>query len=135
MTKNEYRQLLITTSAAGGFPAALPAPSQNVTPQARYRLPDGRGCVIGVAIPGEVSTVRLEPWGVDELIEERILTRKKLRQWTGCELPTLLALQNYHDRRAATNAAWDHAHFVSALDKLFGTEEKSPESMGMGELS
>lgn len=119
MNRQEYYDLLVATSAAGGFPSIDDDPNNRMC---LYRGPDGRKCAFGLILPDDEHTPDLEGRSVDILVANgRIGTD---RPWwvDGMTAKDMYLTQEAHDSTAFKSAdkpgSWDHALFVSKLDAL-----------------
>jgi hypothetical protein len=110
VTKREYFDLLVQTSAAGKFPAGDLAGCY-------YRVPEGvtscgDRCAVGVLIPDEVYCQSFEEAGpVNSLFE----TYSDLEQFIpeGLTTEDLRRIQVRHDRHSSR--PWNHDRFVQEL--------------------
>ena len=108
MTKQEYKKLLIDTSAAGMFPSVRDG-------QCAYRGDDGRKCAIGVAIPDSVYDPSVEGWGIPDviyIIDVIGVTKKELSK-----------CQYAHDTLSITG--WNHEAFVRNIESILGSDDES----------
>lgn len=114
MTKREYFDLLVKTSAEGGFPALLPTKCYddgNASVRCAYRGEGGRRCAVGLILPDDLYEEGFEnkpsehlPPTVLEAITPEGMTWGDLRR-----------VQYKHDREAQTFAAWSHERFTQSL--------------------
>jgi len=122
MTVKEYYNLLVETSASGGFPAL--AKSYPIQLKCAYRGKDGKRCAIGVLIPDEEYEASFENKTFSYLLSvgdlkgdsSWIPTKNEIRL-TPYELSDV---QYIHDEFAFSfeGSCWDHSKFIEMLDKL-----------------
>ena len=110
LTKQEYYDLLVTTSRNGGFPAIRV--DDHGFNNCVYRGEDGRRCAVGLIMPDDRYKKELEGstashvckiCGVDWIPE-------------GIMAADLENIQSAHDN--LSNGDWSHIDFVTELDQL-----------------
>lgn len=107
MTKHEYRDLLISTSAAGGFPSVDGE-------SCRYRSATGARCPVSLLIPPERCGPSLEGLGANHpYVQEALEGCVPEGGTTEC----LLAVQELHDSMAKSGP-WDHNKFTSGVHEI-----------------
>jgi len=106
LTLAAYEELLLKTSLAGRFPA-------REGKACLYRMADGRGCAIGVALPNDVAAKceTLGSMNADSAWAEA-------RPYLPAELSREMAsdIQVYHDSQLG---AWDHNKFAARIRWVF----------------
>jgi hypothetical protein len=129
MTKREYFDLLVRTSAAGLFPAVEESEESTGFVGCRYRTPDGRKCAGGLLIPDE---------DYDEVMEGRMIITV-LERWDlkdhvpeGMTPEDLSFVQGAHDSRARLRTDWDHEEFVADLLRIRCFREFAGEGVVAG---
>lgn len=113
MTKEEYKALLIHTSATGGFPAR-----GGLFNRCMYRTDDGKKCAAGLLIPDECYTPQIEGLCINSFCDEirnpaTVLVARHLPE--GVTLFQVHELQQAHDSRSQ---AWDHERFVADVNRI-----------------
>lgn len=109
MMKQEYLELLIKTSAEGGFPAI------DYDGVCSYRAPDGRRCAVGLVIPDDVYSEDMEGDNVLDISDDYDLGELV----EGVNLMQLHGLQKSHDS-LASQETWDHNKFVASVREILG---------------
>jgi len=117
VTKHEYRDLLIATSAAGLFP------SVNKAGTCMYRSGDGRRCAVGLLIPDDVYKKSMDWKG--GMSATRVMTRYEIAVPEGMTMAEVVKVQVLHDTLAATtvlpfHAKWDHEEFAEEVAQIIG---------------
>lgn len=112
MTITEYRDLIVATSLAGGFPAVQSKGSDG-DPCCCYRTDDGKRCVAGLLIPDDKYERGMEGSTCHAYIVKNVLDIPK-----GMSLADVGVLQTAHDD-LAFEKVWDHAAFVKKIDRVF----------------
>lgn len=126
MTKLEYRDLLVATSLAGGFPAVEKEPDGRVA--CRYRTSTGKRCAVGLILPDANYAAALEGKGVfvvqgwKEPEKYDQVNRAVGEPPAGMTWADLQRVQREHDFLATpcvyAGHAWPHDAFVAALNQL-----------------
>lgn len=109
----EYLDLLVATSLAGGFPSTKRDPATN-EPTCLYRGEDGKKCVVGHVIPDEMYDPQMEKMTASALFEERPSLVPDWARDSNAER-AFTEIQMVHDSLAVTG--WDHDRFVEGLLK------------------
>lgn len=113
MTSKEYYDLLVKTSAAGGFPAGVDG-------ICRYRLPNNKRCAVGIIMPDNIYTVAFEGKNIDCLQQGYIYDWSWIPK--GITVDDLTYIQNIHDSIAGNiyelKCDWPHSDFVAKLNQL-----------------
>jgi hypothetical protein len=114
LTKHQYYDLLVQTSASGGFPSI----ERRVC---RYRGNDGRRCAVGLIIPDDEYKQEWEGLGleagVDSDTEEELYCCVSNHLPVGLSLDNLADVQNAHDTQAF-EPEWNHGKFVKKLNGM-----------------
>ena len=119
MTKLEYLDLLVATSASGGFPSAHVVPEDTeaffkTQVACDYRSPNGRRCAAGLLIPDEKYDPVMEN---KPAYSEVVLAAIELPD--GITATELRIIQTRHDTHAdaclKAGKPWPHAQFVASL--------------------
>lgn len=107
MTKQQYFDLLVSTSERGLFPAV-----GNFG--CAYRTGTGRRCAVGLLIPDDQYRRNMEGFDAFNLFR----TSPELQQFIpeGMTAMDLDRVQACHDRRSGDD--WNHADFVAGLKGL-----------------
>lgn len=126
MTKQEYFGLLVETSRAGGFPSAVPDDESEGGAFCLYRGPDGRRCAVGLLIPDDRYTPRMEDLGAGQLLQEFPALGAAVP--AGLTGPDLEAVQAVHDAFARDGGPWPHDRFVARLRLLSFFADAPPEA-------
>lgn len=124
MTRQEYRDLLISTSASGGFPSygVLPEDADNSDGGSGtgclYRGPGGKRCAAGLLISDAAYSPRFEGQTAHALIQ-----RGMVEVPIGMTASLLSQVQAAHDRLAEDDKGeaiekWDHEAFVRSVDLI-----------------
>lgn len=112
MTKQEYLDLVVTTSRNGGFPSIVRSDNCELRdPNCLYRSDNGKKCVAGLLIPDDKYSEVMEGQAIDTLIEECSLFSIIPH---GMTLPELVECQELHDDNAG-HVPWPHDEFVDGL--------------------
>ena len=111
MTKQEYFDLLVTTSATGGFPAL------GTNGKCEYRCDNGKKCPIGLLISDDVYDPRMEGLNFSGLTKAFPGTKDYLCMVSGCCYDDLVMIQNAHDS-LAHNGPWEHEEFVCVVRRV-----------------
>lgn len=108
MTRKDYFDLLVRTSAGGEFPATHDA---GIT--CSYRMHDGRRCAVGLILPDSVYEVRMEGNTVEALVKDGYI---KDLSWVpdGMTLKDLGRVQSIHDSLSGYDT-WGHEEFVRRI--------------------
>lgn len=108
MTKQEYYDLLVRTSAEGGFPSMEGG-------RCRYRTDTGRRCAVGLLIPDEMYEPGMETNNAYWL--ERRFPQVQAVFPDEMDADELRRVQTVHDE-LAQDLGWDHQSFVANLNTL-----------------
>jgi hypothetical protein len=114
-TAQEYYDLLVQTSATGGFPAAHP-----VTGTCQYLTADGRRCGAGLLFPPGVIPAELNCEPFNNLLGEMPELQKYLP--ADIDRRDVLEIQMIHDNishRVDRGIPWSHSEFVTRLNGLY----------------
>jgi hypothetical protein len=119
LTRQAYFDLLVKTSAEGGFPSwGLVDP--DCGDGCLYRGPDGRQCAVGLLVPDELYADYMEDVRADQLFEENPALRQVIPE--GLTAGDLSGIQNVHDALAGRvshyGGIWPHEEFVAKLSGL-----------------
>ena len=107
MTKSEYLQLLLDTSANGGFPAREYSPTTG-TSHCQYRCKDGKKCPVGLLIPDNKYQGSFETLSVDDIVNVDTVVDVPY----GMNLDDLAIIQMIHDSQGQM---WSHEDFVKEI--------------------
>jgi hypothetical protein len=114
-TAQEYYDLLVQTSATGGFPAAHPK-----TGACQYLTTDGRRCAAGILYPPGVIPEELNSEPFNDLLGQM----PELEKYLPADIvrSDVLEIQQIHDdisHHADRENPWDHNKFVTRLNGLY----------------
>lgn len=112
MTKKEYYDLLVETSAAGGFPSV-----EADSGHCKYRGPNGKKCAVGLLIPDELYDPRMDnPGGASDVLTVATRYPKVAAVFPdGMTASDLKSVQEVHD---SISYGWAHGVFVERLNAL-----------------
>jgi len=109
LTRQEYHDLLVATSEAGGFPAINPRPDGRDV-DCSFSTPDGRRCAVGVLLPLDQAAALEKALGgwclsdvlpsIEDFIPENV-NKEEMK-----------LVQLAHDQLAYS---WSHERFVKAI--------------------
>lgn len=129
LTKQQYYDLLVTTSKNGGFPAA------DDHGNCFYRTEDGKRCVVGIVLPDNLYQRCMEGKAFSRVCEILIGEYESDHQhlpddvrkqdptkfeWVPehMSLCDLASCQSAHDNLVLGHGQWVHSYFVKNLNAL-----------------
>lgn len=119
LNRQKYLELLIKTSAEGGFPAAKLDNSKFLHFMCYYRLND-RKCAIGILIPDNVYHKDMECGDVYKLIDRFPSLKEHFPKDVAPE--EFYNIQQIHDNLAKKcsqqNMKWPHETFVTQIKQI-----------------
>ncbi len=119
MTKQEYYDLLVKTSAEGGFPSLRDDRERSLNKgsdpsvNCAYRGQNGRKCAFGLLIPDDCYAKTMEGKHAGAVIENFKLQAVVPE---GLDKSNLLDIQSIHDSESGY-ACWNHGQFVTRLNR------------------